>query len=1109
MTPNKEFHGKLHCNRAQFFLADLHVHSPASKDVVEGDRFAALSDDEQGRLQGLRSTGGGGREYEYALINQKKFPIDEYVNCLKARRDAVSESLGLSEGDDWAIVAITDHNVCQYACDVADTAWQHRKENRLIVLPGIELATSFQVTNTDRTVGAHILLIFSPNTQSHHIHSAIREASDRSWEFGQQLAVSSLPDFVNGIRQHTQYPAIAIAAHVGSQEGVRGAAVEAMREFRRAEAEYARSSAAITYSREDGKQDEMTVNRETQELQQTLMDVAQELLSEESVALDALRLIGSCGFDALRVGDDASGRHYRRLHRFTESMGRATPIICSDAHALSDIFKCANGAMPFVKMSPLSATRLPKEVFDELRHHALRFGETRFAEKPAGPVSTWIAGIEIRPDAQSASQFWPTDTTSKAFTLPLSRNLNCLIGGRGSGKSAAIEAISFATQPTYLENRGRDNALFAEDCRTRAIATLGGCNVRVCWTSLEETGDFLRKRAVFASRYFDSTEKHPDIQFSDCDEAELPPVDLPVTVFRLHEVEELVNTPTKLLSIFDSLCGKDLETLQTDIEGLLRELRGQQGKVVALARRLSQLTAEGAPLRAYIHRKGEYDAVNVEVVREKYNKLDNASAAEATASATLKKWDVTRREIDIGQSRQNVHEFFETVRQNTVGEDENVRPFHEPLHRSILEAGARGSSLRDQVIDSLTSAEAKLGDTTDALNEAAKSAGASAKAEREALAKEGLPTGGHERQAKKARFDEAETDLAEYRALVAQWDTLLGERKAVFDKLVAKCTARTEVRQSKAKAISNNLAAELDPSVLVIEVDAQPVANKDGFVAWLNNHIYPAGTRSLQARTLALVEEGLLPAGLRSILMGNGAFPTTNRSSVATGQIDRTAADKYCEHSWGMRRMRPEKQVTDVGQDVWSGLPQEIRDGLWEFPSLDSEQGTLDERRLSAILELDEIVFDDIPVIRMKDRPIEMTACRPLSELSPGQRCSAVLPILLLNGTCPLIIDQPEDNLDSRLIREVVVKILASIKLKRQVILATHNPNLPVLGDVEQAVILRAFEDKKATLEATGNLDDAQVVKLITEVMEGGREAFQHRQSIYQNYWKGPVAEGE
>ena len=113
---------------------------------------------------------------------------------------------------------------------------------------------------------------------------------------------------------------------------------------------------------------------------------------------------------------------------------------------------------------------------------------------------------------------------------------------------------------------------------------------------------------------------------------------------------------------------------------------------------------------------------------------------------------------------------------------------------------------------------------------------------------------------------------------------------------------------------------------------------------------------------------------------------------------------------------------------------------------------------------------------------------------------------MLLNGRSPLIIEQPEDNLDNRLIRQVIVNVLGSIKLRRQVIVATHNPNIPVLGDAEQTIVLAAVDEKKSKVKSQGNLDDKIIIDSITEIMEGGREAFQYRQTIYQAHWDGHVA---
>jgi hypothetical protein len=89
------------------------------------------------------------------------------------------------------------------------------------------------------------------------------------------------------------------------------------------------------------------------------------------------------------------------------------------------------------------------------------------------------------------------------------------------------------------------------------------------------------------------------------------------------------------------------------------------------------------------------------------------------------------------------------------------------------------------------------------------------------------------------------------------------------------------------------------------------------------------------------------------------------------------------------------------------------------FPRSASRTGL----RIDTVLKLDEIVLDDTPEVRLNDRPKDQqSVLRPLRELSPGQRCSAIRPILLLSGEYPLVIDQPEENLDNWLIRQVIAR---------------------------------------------------------------------------------------
>ena len=95
-----------------------------------------------------------------------------------------------------------------------------------------------------------------------------------------------------------------------------------------------------------------------------------------------------------------------------------------------------------------------------------------------------------------------------------------------------------------------------------------------------------------------------------------------------------------------------------------------------------------------------------------------------------------------------------------------------------------------------------------------------------------------------------------------------------------------------------------------------------------------------------------------------------------------------------------------------------------------------------------------------------------------------------------IIIDQPEDDLDNQTIYDDVIKVLRDLKTKTQFIFATHNPNIPVLGDSEQ-IISCAFENQKISA-ILGGIDDIDIRKHIVTIMEGGDEAFRKRKDIYE-----------
>lgn len=148
-----------------------------------------------------------------------------------------------------------------------------------------------------------------------------------------------------------------------------------------------------------------------------------------------------------------------------------------------------------------------------------------------------------------------------------------------------------------------------------------------------------------------------------------------------------------------------------------------------------------------------------------------------------------------------------------------------------------------------------------------------------------------------------------------------------------------------------------------------------------------------------------------------------------------------------------------------------------------------DPQKLESLLNLELSDIDDLPKILLNSRPIE--------ELSPGQRCSSLIPIILVEGDNPLIIDQPEDNLDNKMVFELVVDILRGLKEQRQIIVATHNPNIPVSGDAEQIVVFDSPSKEKCQVISQGSIDDEMIIKHIKTIMEGGDKAFEVRMKKY------------
>jgi ATPase subunit of ABC transporter with duplicated ATPase domains len=168
--------------------------------------------------------------------------------------------------------------------------------------------------------------------------------------------------------------------------------------------------------------------------------------------------------------------------------------------------------------------------------------------------------------------------------------------------------------------------------------------------------------------------------------------------------------------------------------------------------------------------------------------------------------------------------------------------------------------------------------------------------------------------------------------------------------------------------------------------------------------------------------------------------------------------------------------------------------------NLASASGLSAERAASVISALREgdtaaIIasdFDDSVELELLDG----VDYKPVEHLSIGQRCTVVLPILMALRGGPLIVDQPEDHLDNAFIASTLISAIENRKSQNQTIFSSHNANIPVLGNADRVIVMESDGDS-GRVDASSSLEDSAIVSAISDIMEGGAEAFRKRSAFY------------
>lgn len=680
---------------------------------------------------------------------------------------------------------------------------------------------------------------------------------------------------------------------------------------------------------------------------------------------------------------------------------RQTPIalICaSDVSKPEDLDK--DGATTWLKMSGDSIGAL-RQAFLDPSSRVRRHDQALDEEHPTIDFVTWDGGF------------------LDGEVLLLNSNLNCLIGGRGTGKSTVIESIRFAldVQP--------DGQAIRRDHLDLINGVLGpGAEVTLGITSTSpDSRRYLVRREVG---------RRPVVSDAEGDETELRPMDVlgSIELYSQHELIDLAQPEAARISLLRR-CVEDWDGHEHRIRRAEEEVSESKSLALELLRQIEGLDEERAKLVA---------------AQEKLRRYESAGLDEEVRT----QGDFAREAQMFSEARSRL----ETAGTDVEEVLADVLPIDTAFLSDSVIANMPSNELLAKLRVYLDSISSSLGEISQTVNRQL----AEAMDELSALQGEweGKKKKADERYKKllrKVGTDRASAqEFVELRQQVERLESVDRQRRSLSSRLRRVSKTRDE------------LLDELDQRREERQAALQKAARK----------LTKATERLVRLKVVPNADYGEVESILERHLPGRTAeLREAIRSQEGISARELAAAAR---------------QGSDAVLD--------------SFPSLPERQARiLAEAGDDTLMDLE--VADVGPRLRLELRaePGSKTY-RDLSRLSTGQKATAMLILLLAQSTEPLLIDQPEDDLDNSFIATGIVPRLRATKFGRQFLFTTHNANIPVLGDAEAIAVMESQgspsdEGGHASFVAHGSIDDPFVRAHVEDLLEGGREAFEQRRRKY------------
>lgn len=596
--------------------------------------------------------------------------------------------------------------------------------------------------------------------------------------------------------------------------------------------------------------------------------------------------------------------------------------------------------------------------------------------------------------------------------LQFNKNLNCLIGGKGTGKSTVLEHIRYV-----LDIEPRSKSIAAE-YRELIDENLGDDGeVQVLLTG--SNGEQYRIR-----REYDEDPEIERIPKDNQDEAD--PIDIPVDQLRseffdaeIHsqrELLELARNQTDQLDLLDSYF--DIEEEQNKRDSFKTAIREKSREIISLEEEVADLTDKNHQfdtLRQQVEMMKEKGVVEYIEGQEDWEQeratLSGAVEDVEELESIVESLDLTEIVNDIEVESGPNSDLLTSVKENIRELKEQISEQEEELLETVEDARDEIEEIRSEWTEANEEREMEHAALADEIEDE-------------------IGVDIDEFFGKQTEMQKLSGVGEELEEKQSKLDTAREEKEDLFDQLNDTRKELTEARQTG--------ITDLNGKLNNVRISLKGQSNRSEYVKWVNHVLEGSNVYTQHKKQIS---ETFDPPELAEIVRTDDADQLINRSDISP-----TAAENFLNHD------------------------------------------DLNER----LVELELLEVRDQPIIELND-----SGWKELSKMSDGQQCTTLLSITMIERDVPLIIDQPEDMLDNEFIVSEVVELMRSIKHDRQIIAATHNANIPVLGDAEQIIVMRSNANTGFYSEC-GSIDGEEVKKLTQNILEGGEQAFRRRNEKYR-----------